>query len=61
MAVFYADDGCLSGTDAIELQRALDTMTRDFKSLGLEMNEIKTEFMVMTGGRRAVLHSQRAV
>jgi hypothetical protein len=61
MAVFYADDGCLSGTDAIELQRALDTMTRDFKSLGLEMNATKTEFMVMTGGRRAVLHSQRAV
>ena len=41
MAVFYADDGMLSGTDAEELQRGLDTMTRDFKSLGLKMNAQK--------------------
>eukprot|EP00979_Chaetoceros_neogracilis_P016340 scaffold7755_cov149-Chaetoceros_neogracile.AAC.1 len=42
MAVFYADDGTLTGTDAEALQRALDTMTRDFKSLGLQMNAEKT-------------------
>jgi hypothetical protein len=61
MSVFYADDGTLTGTDAEELQRALDTMTRDFKSLGLLMNANKTKFMVMTGGKRTVITSQRAV
>ena len=60
MAVFYADDGMLSGTDAEELQRGLDTTTRDFKSLGLKMNAQKTEYMVMTGGKRTVVHSQQA-
>jgi len=61
MAVFYADDGTLTGTDAEALQRALDTMTRDFKSLGLQMNAEKTEFMVMAGGKRVVITSERAM
>lgn len=58
-AVFYADDGLLAGTEAASLQRSLDIITTGFKSVGLEMNADKTEFIVTTSktskGRQSTL------
>ena len=60
MAIFYADDEMVSGGDADTVQRTVDQMTMDFKSIGLKMNARKTEYMVMTGGRRYVRQSSRS-
>ena len=60
LALFYADDGMISGSDPDRVQSALDLMTRDFKSIGLKMNALKTEYMVMAGGKRVVQLSRRA-
>ena len=51
LALFYADDGVISGTDEARVQGSLDHMTRSFRSLGLKMNAVKTESMVMCGGK----------
>ena len=60
LALFYADDGMVSGGDAETVQRTVDQMTKDFKSIGLKMNARKTEYMIMSGGRRIVRRSARA-
>ena len=51
LALFYADDGLITGTDQVRVQGSLDTITSSFETVGLKMNARKTEFMVMTGGR----------
>jgi len=51
LALFYADDGVISGTEEARVQGSLDHMTRSFRSLGLKMNAVKTESMVMCGGK----------
>lgn len=53
-AVFYADDGLLTGTDAALVQDSMDIITKGFSSLGLKMNAAKTEFLVLKGGRSTV-------
>ena len=60
LALFYADDGMISGTDPDTVQASLDLMTRDFRSIGLKMNAVKTEYMIMAGGKRVVQLSSRA-
>ena len=50
LALFFADDGMLTGTSKERVQASLDIITRGFASLGLEMNARKTKFMVMKGG-----------
>ena len=57
---FYADDGLLCGSEGPELQCALDFFATSFRSLGLEMNAKKTEYMVMTGGISNVYMSNKA-
>jgi hypothetical protein len=52
--VFYADDGLLTGTDAVLAQDSIDILTKGFASLGLKMNATKTEFLVMKGGHSTV-------
>jgi hypothetical protein len=42
LALFYADDGCLSTVDHEWLQRALNTLVALFKRIGLETNTQKT-------------------
>ena len=44
-ALFYADDGLLSGTDPIALQESINIITKGFSSIGLKMNAAKTEYM----------------
>ena len=51
LALFYAYDGMITGTDQARVQVSLDTITSSFATVGLKMNARKTEFMVMTGGR----------
>ena len=57
---FYADDGLLCGPEGPELQCALDFFATSFRSLRLEMNAKKTEYMVMTGGISNVYMSNKA-
>ena len=49
-AIFYADDGAISGEDANEVQYLLDIYTATFERVGLKMNADKTEAMIMSGG-----------
>ena len=51
LALFYADDGVITGTDETRVQASMDLITKSFASLGLKMNAKKTESMVMIGGR----------
>ena len=51
IALFYADDGMITGVDQARVQASLDHITSSFATVGLKMNARKTEFMVMTGGR----------
>ena len=52
LALFYADDGMITGTDRARVQaRSLDAITSSFGTVGFKMNACKTQFMVMTGGR----------
>ena len=60
LALFYADDGLITGAEAVTVQRTIDQMTRDFRSLGLRMNATKTEYMTMKGGKRVTRLSTRA-
>ena len=60
MALFYADDGLISGGNPDTVQQTIDRMTVDFKSIGLKMNAAKTEYVTMTGGKRIVRLSARA-
>ena len=60
LALFYADDGMISGGDPATVQRTVDQLTAGFASVGLKMNAIKTEYLTMTGGKRIVRLSQRA-
>ena len=59
ITLFYADDGMVSGGDAETVQRMVDQMTRDFKSIGLKMNARKTEYMTMLGRQRLVRQTSR--
>jgi len=52
MAVFYADDGLLTGIDPGRVQESMDMITKGFASLGLKMNALKTETMTMVGGQQ---------
>ena len=49
-ALFYADDGVFSGTDAGLLQQAVTTFVRLFGGVGLAVNAPKTKAMVSTPG-----------
>ena len=51
LALFYADDGMITGIDQARVRASLDIITSSFATVGLKMNACKTEFMVMTGGR----------
>jgi hypothetical protein len=46
MALFYADDGCLSTIDHEWLQKALEILTELFRRIGLETNTQKTVLMI---------------
>ena len=35
---FYADDGCIAGTDADRLQQSLDTIVDGFNRMGIQVN-----------------------
>ena len=50
IALFFADDGMMTGTTQERVQASLDIITRGFASLGLRMNARKTKFMEMKGG-----------
>ena len=50
-ALFYADNGLLSGQDAEETQRAMQILTESFARVGLKMDAAKTKGMIMTGGK----------
>ena len=50
-ALFYADDGVLTGEDAKEVQLLLDIYTETFARVGLKMNAGKTKAMIMSGGK----------
>ena len=54
LALVYADDGVIPGTDETMVQASMDHITKSFASLGLKMNSAKAESMVMTGGRNKV-------
>ena len=59
LALFYADDGMITGTDQARVQASLDAITSSFATVGLKMNSRKTKFMVMAGGRHR-LHMRSA-
>ena len=50
-ASFYADDGMLTSQDPKEVQQALDIFTDGFSRVGLKMNAVKTEVMIVKGGK----------
>ena len=60
LALFYVDDGAITGTDAQRVQASLDLIARGFESFGLTMNAAKTKFMVMSGGKRLTRISRTA-
>jgi Reverse transcriptase (RNA-dependent DNA polymerase) len=47
--IFYADDGLLISEDPPKVQQALDIFTDGFSRIGLKMNVVKTEVMVVKG------------
>ena len=59
-ALFYADDGVLTGEDAEEVQLLLDIYTETFARVGLKMNAGKTKAMIMRGGEIRQALSVRA-
>ena len=59
-SLFYADDGVLSGNDALDIQKAMNILTNVFSRVGLQMNATKTKAMVMTGGKVNAPISDRA-
>ena len=60
VALFYIDDGALTGVDATRLQEGLSIIERGFESFGLVMNASKTKFMTMTGGKHRLALSPDA-
>ena len=48
---FYADDGFIGGLDNDKVQVMLNIMEENFKKVGLLMNNIKTESMIMLGSK----------
>ena len=50
----------ITGTDQARVQASLDAITSSFGTVGLKMNARKTQFMVMTGGRRHRLRMRSA-
>jgi Reverse transcriptase (RNA-dependent DNA polymerase) len=44
--IFYADDGLITGTDPVQLQNYLNTMTTLFLKVGLQINSDKTKIMI---------------
>ena len=58
--VFYADDGCIAGTDAQHLQKVLDFLVEGFDSVGLKTNTIKTEYMISKGPNGSAQISSQA-
>ena len=59
-ALFYADDGVLTGEDSEEVQKFLDIYTEAFARVGLKMNAGKTKAMIMNGGNIRQALSMRA-
>jgi exonuclease III len=59
-ALFYADDGVLTGEDPDEVQLLLDIYTGTFARVGLKMNAGKTKAMIMNGGNIRQALSMRA-
>jgi hypothetical protein len=51
LALFYIDDGAITGADKMRLQSSVDIITHAFESFGLHMNAGKTKFMVVSGGQ----------
>ena len=49
---FYADDGMIAGTDAREVQRALDAIIEGFSRMGVRVNRSKTKWMYVAGSTR---------
>ena len=43
LALFYADDGMITGTDRARVQASLDAITSSFGTVGLKMNARKTQ------------------
>jgi len=60
LALFFADDGMMTGTTQERVQASLDIITQGFTSLGLIMNARKTKFMVMKGGEHRLRLSTAA-
>ena len=60
VALFYIDDGAITGTDAVRLQASLNAIARGFETFGLLMNADKTKFMVMSGGKHTIQLSSTA-
>jgi hypothetical protein len=50
-AIFYADDGLLISDDPTAAQEALNIITENFARVGLKMNALKTEAMIIKGGK----------
>ena len=49
---FYADDGLIGGKNYETVQFMMDVITKSCLSFGLEMNEVKTESMIMKAKRK---------
>jgi hypothetical protein len=43
IALFYIDDGAITGPDATRLQASLNIIARGFETFGLVMNATKTK------------------
>ena len=58
--IFYADDGCIAGTDSQHIQKVLNFLVEGFDLVGLKTNTVKTEFMIGTGPYGSVQLSSTA-
>ncbi len=58
--LFYADDGLIMSEYPEEAQTTLNFFTDGFARIGLKMNEVKTEAMVIQGGKICGSMSQEA-
>ena len=52
LSLFYIDDGCLTGLDAVRMQSSVNIITDCFNRFGLKMNATKTKFMILQGERQ---------
>ena len=56
----YAVDGVIASTDANHAQKCLDIIIKGFKSLGLMINKVKTEYMIAPGPKGSLQLSSKA-